>query len=86
MATGGGERLGEDPAFVRRLFDASPDGLWLFDDDAVTLWANRRMARIVGGATVMSGRCFWGGDHDGRPARTRKSTAGVTTHRNHRPR
>ena len=48
MATGGGERLGEDPAFVRRLFDANPDGLWLFDDSGLTTWANANMARILG--------------------------------------
>src|SRR6478736_9038618 len=48
MATGGDERPRDDPAFVRRLFDATPDGLWLFDDDAVTIWANPRLARIVG--------------------------------------
>src|SRR6478735_5393427 len=38
----------DDPAFVRRLFDAHPDGLWLFDDDGVTVWANDNIARILG--------------------------------------
>ena len=43
------ERPGpDDPAFVRRLFDAHPDGLWLFDDAGVTLWANDNIARILG--------------------------------------
>ncbi|GAA4707992.1 response regulator [Nocardioides conyzicola] len=48
MAPGDDARPEDDPAFVRRLFDATPDGLWLFDDRAVTIWANPRMARIVG--------------------------------------
>jgi two-component system, sensor histidine kinase and response regulator len=43
------ERPGpDDPAFVRRLFDAHPDGLWLFDDEGVTVWANDNIARILG--------------------------------------
>ena len=49
MATGGdGQRPGDDPALLRRLFDANPDGLWLFGDDGVTTWANAHMARILG--------------------------------------
>ncbi|WP_051551625.1 response regulator [Nocardioides sp. URHA0020] len=49
MAAGGdGQRAGEDPALLRRLFDANPDGLWLFGDDGVTTWANAHMARIFG--------------------------------------
>ncbi len=51
MATGvDGERPGDDPALLRRLFDANPDGLWLFGDDGVTTWANAHMARILGRA------------------------------------
>jgi PAS domain S-box-containing protein len=47
-----GSRAGPraDDALVRRLFEANPDGLWLFDDDAVTLWANEPMARLLGRA------------------------------------
>jgi two-component system, sensor histidine kinase and response regulator len=37
-----------DPDLVRRLFEASPDGLWVFDDDGITTFANARMAEIVG--------------------------------------
>lgn len=38
----------DDPTFIRRLFDAHPDGLWVFDDDGVTVWANDHMARMLG--------------------------------------
>src|SRR6478735_6113328 len=38
----------DDPAFIRRLFDAHPDGLWVFDDDGLTVWANDNMARMLG--------------------------------------
>ncbi|MBA2954640.1 response regulator [Nocardioides sp. MAH-18] len=38
----------DDPGFIRRLFDAHPDGLWVFDDDGVTVWANDHMARMLG--------------------------------------
>jgi PAS domain S-box-containing protein len=48
MATGGEQRAWDDPALVRRLFDANPDGLWLFDDSGVTRWANANMARLLG--------------------------------------
>ncbi len=48
MATGGDERSWDEPALVRRLFDANPDGLWLFDDEGVTTWANANMARLLG--------------------------------------
>ena len=33
---------------ARLLFDLIPDGLWVFDDDAVTTWANDRMAEMLG--------------------------------------
>jgi two-component system sensor histidine kinase/response regulator len=49
MATGGeGRQPEDDPALLRRLFEANPDGLWLFGDDGVTTWANANMARILG--------------------------------------
>src|SRR4051794_3815905 len=48
MATGGAARAGDDPELVQRLFAANPDGLWLFDDDGVTTWANARMADLLG--------------------------------------
>jgi PAS domain S-box-containing protein len=48
MASGGDRRSWDEPALVRRLFDANPDGLWLFDDEGVTTWANANMARILG--------------------------------------
>jgi PAS domain S-box-containing protein len=37
-----------DPDLARRLFEASPDGVWVFDDDGITTFANARMAEIVG--------------------------------------
>ena len=47
MTSGGlGGRTGDDVA--RLLFDLVPDGLWVFDDDAVTTWANDRMAELLG--------------------------------------
>ncbi len=39
---------GDDAAFLRRLVDAHPDGLWLIDDEGVTVWANDHMARLLG--------------------------------------
>jgi PAS domain S-box-containing protein len=48
MATGGDQQPWDEPTLVRRLLDANPDGLWLFDDDGVTRWANANMARILG--------------------------------------
>ncbi len=48
MATGGDQASWDDPAQVRRLLDANPDGLWLFDDSGVTRWANANMARLLG--------------------------------------
>ncbi|MDF1605057.1 PAS domain-containing hybrid sensor histidine kinase/response regulator [Nocardioides sp. YIM 152315] len=48
MAAAGPDGPGSDPALLRRLFEALPDGLWLFDDDGVTTWANAAMARILG--------------------------------------
>lgn len=41
-----GGRTGIEVA--RLLFDLVPDGLWVFDDDAVTTWANDRMAELLG--------------------------------------
>ncbi|WP_395690633.1 response regulator [Nocardioides sp.] len=47
MTSGGlGGRTGDEVA--RLLFDLVPDGLWVFDDDAVTTWANDRMAELLG--------------------------------------
>ncbi|MEP9363416.1 response regulator [Nocardioides sp. CN2-186] len=46
--TPGEERAAVDPDLVRRLFASVPDGLWMFDDDGVTTFANERMAQIVG--------------------------------------
>lgn len=40
MATGGAQRGDADPELVRRLFDANPDGLWLFGEEATR--ADRR--------------------------------------------
>ncbi len=37
-----------DAALRTRLFDAVPDGLWMFDDAGITTFANQRMADIVG--------------------------------------
>ena len=48
MTSGGDARPDDDPELVRRLFDANPDGLWLFDDRGVTTWANANMTRILG--------------------------------------
>ncbi|KQW48045.1 hypothetical protein ASC77_16775 [Nocardioides sp. Root1257] len=48
MTTGGGPQPTDDPLVLRRLFDANPDGLWLFDDTGITTWANAKMARILG--------------------------------------
>ncbi|MFC7493179.1 MULTISPECIES: response regulator [unclassified Nocardioides] len=48
MAVVGSDGPGGDPALLGRLFGAIPDGLWLFDDDGVTTWANDAMARILG--------------------------------------
>ncbi|MBB3045307.1 response regulator [Nocardioides soli] len=49
--TGGRQKgPGADPALLRRLFEANPDGLWLIDDAGVTSWANDAMAGILGRA------------------------------------
>jgi two-component system, sensor histidine kinase and response regulator len=48
MAVVGSNGPGSDPALLRRLFEAVPDGLWLFDDEGVTIWANDATARILG--------------------------------------
>lgn len=40
----------DDPELARRLFALVPDGLWVFDDDGRTTWANDRMAAILGRA------------------------------------
>lgn len=37
-----------DPLFARSVLASAPDGLWLIDPDGVTLWANERMARLLG--------------------------------------
>ena len=37
-----------DGAAADRLFPLIPDGLWVFDDDGVTTWANDRMAELLG--------------------------------------
>ena len=46
--TPGEDSAAVDPDLVRRLFDSVPDGLWMFDDDGITTYANERMAQIVG--------------------------------------
>jgi two-component system sensor histidine kinase/response regulator len=48
MSSDGYADTGGDPDFLRRLFEANPDGLWVLDDDGVTTWANATMARILG--------------------------------------
>ncbi|HEU5036376.1 MAG TPA: response regulator [Nocardioides sp.] len=35
-------------ADASRLFALIPDGLWVFDDEGVTTWANERMAELLG--------------------------------------
>ena len=47
MTRGGLDGRGGDEV-ARLLFDLVPDGLWVFDDEAVTTWANDRMAQILG--------------------------------------
>jgi len=48
MVTGGKDMADAEPDLVRRLFEAMPDGLWMFDDQGITTFANTRMAEIVG--------------------------------------
>ena len=38
----------DDGDLARRLFALIPDGLWVFDDEGTTTWANPRMAEILG--------------------------------------
>ena len=44
--TGGGEAAGDD--LFRWMVAASPDGLWVFDGEGRTLFANARMAELLG--------------------------------------
>ena len=37
-----------DPGPDLRAFELLPDGIWIFDDDGVTTYANRRMAQMLG--------------------------------------
>ena len=48
MADAQPEETGADPDLELRLFRANPDGLWLFDDTGVTIWANDAMADLLG--------------------------------------
>jgi PAS domain S-box-containing protein len=48
MSSGGHDSAGVDPALVRRLFEANPDGLWVHDDHGITTFANAHMARLLG--------------------------------------
>ena len=48
MGSGGHDSAGVDPALVRRLFEANPDGLWVHDDHGITTFANAHMARLLG--------------------------------------
>jgi two-component system sensor histidine kinase/response regulator len=56
MAVVGSNGPGSDPALLRRLFEAVPDGLWLFDDEGVTIWANDATARILGRTSPATSR------------------------------
>ncbi|MGB0098721.1 MAG: ATP-binding protein, partial [Nocardioides sp.] len=40
--------VADDPDLPGRLLALIPDGLWLFDDAGTTLWANDRMAELLG--------------------------------------
>ncbi|MCW2773315.1 MAG: barA 1 [Nocardioides sp.] len=42
------DQASDDSDLVRRLFEAMPDGLWMFDERGITTYANTRMAEIVG--------------------------------------
>ena len=37
-----------DPGSDLRAFELLPDGIWIFDDDGITTYANRRMAQMLG--------------------------------------
>jgi two-component system sensor histidine kinase/response regulator len=48
MSSASDDVAGDESDLVRRLFEAMPDGLWMFDDRGITTYANARMAEIVG--------------------------------------
>ena len=48
MGSAAKDKAGGEPDVVRRLFEAIPDGLWMFDEHGITTFANARMAEIVG--------------------------------------
>ena len=50
VQTGGEDVVGEDARLYRKLVEASTDGLWLLDADGRTLYANPRMAELLGRA------------------------------------